>query len=255
MNAVKRVVTGLSRYDLEEKRDHGYLVHLSRQGVLHRMRFADSKHGGKAGALKAARAWRDAVIEQYPHLSRAQYAQILRKNNTSGAPGVHAIKDAGGEITGWAARWLLPGSERTVNRKFSNAMHGAARAKQLAIAARNDGVADLQEEPWQTGREAPSAKSSARRRAMYEAARKRRGSDWRVARVRVSSVFVSLHFVCGAMLQLPLARWPVLQKAKASARSAWEIDACVVTWPALKVSLDAREFIHPKLANSPRKPE
>ncbi len=246
MNAVKRVVTGLSRYDLEEKRDHGYLVHLSRQGVLHRMRFADSKHGGKAGALKAARVWRDAVIEKYPHLSRAQYAQILRKNNTSGAPGVYAIKNADGDITGWAARWLLPGSERTVIRKFAISMHGAARAKQLAIAAREEGIIDLEEEPWHTERDAPSAQASARRRAMYEAARKQRGNDWRVARVRVSSVYVSLHFVCGAMLQLPVGRWPALARAKATARNAWAAKDYEVTWESLKLSIDAREFIHAK---------
>lgn len=250
MHVVKRVVTGLFRFDHEEKRDHGYLVHLSRQGVLHRMRFADSLHGGKSGALKAARAWRDAVIEKYPHLSRAQYAQIVRKNNTSGKPGVYAIKNAEGDISGWVARWLQPGSDRYVIRKFAISMHGAARAKQLAIAARADGVAGLEQEPWQTERDAPPAALSAQRRATYEAARAARSSDWRVARVRVSSVFVSLHFVCGAMLQLPVGQFPALQRAKAAARNGWEVKNFVVTWSALDFSLDARKFIHATLISA-----
>ena len=40
------------------------------------------------------------MIEKHPYLSRAQYAQIVRKNNTSGKPGVYASKNAAGEITG-----------------------------------------------------------------------------------------------------------------------------------------------------------
>lgn len=250
INQVKRIITGLSRFDHDEKRDHGYLVHLSRQGVLHRKRFADALHGGKSGALKAARAWRDEIIANHPHLSREQYAQILRKNNTSGAPGVYALRNSDDEIAGWIARWLQPGSDRYVIRKFSNSLHGAARAKQLAIAAREAGVADLVDEEWRGDGEAPSAAATAGRRKRYEAARAARNRDWRVARVRVSNVFVSLHFVCGAMLQLPIGRWPALLHAKAAARNAWSIKGYGVTWAALQVSIDAREFIHAKLAGT-----
>ena len=199
MRVVKRVITGLWRFDHDEKSDHGYLVHLSRQGVLHRKRFADSLHGGKSGALKAARAWRNVIIDTYPHLSREQYAQILRKNNTSGTPGVFAMKNAAGEITGWMAHWLLPGSDRKVSRKFANSLHGAARAKQLAIAARENGVAGLNQEAWQGSREAPSAAANARRRQQYEAARSARKRDWRIARAREQRVCViALRLWCDA---------------------------------------------------------
>ena len=250
MRVVKRVITGLWRFDHDEKSDHGYLVHLSRQGVLHRKRFADSLHGGKSGALKAARAWRDVIIDTYPHLSREQYAQILRKNNTSGTPGVFAMKNAAGEITGWMAHWLLPGSDRKVSRKFASSLHGAARAKRLAIAARENGVAGLNQEAWQGSREAPSAAANARRRQQYEAARSARKRDWRIARVRVSNVFVSLHFVCGAMLQLPIGQWPSLLRAKAAVRKVWSVKDYVVTWPALTLSIDARQFMHARLTRA-----
>lgn len=250
MNQVKRIITGLSRFDHDEKRDHGYLVHLSRQGVLHRKRFADALFGGKSGALRAARVWRDQIIANNPHLSRQQYAQILRKNNTSGVPGVYANRNSDDEITGWTARWLQPGSDRYVIRKFSNSLHGVARAKQLAMAAREAGVADLVDEEWRGDGEAPSAAATAGRRKRYEAARAERARDWRVARVRVSSVFVSLHFFCGAMLQLPVGRWPALLRAKAAALNAWTIKGYMVTWAALNVSVDAREFIHAKLVNA-----
>lgn len=247
---IKRIDTGLSRFDFDDQREHGYLVNLSRQRVKHVRRFSDGIHGGKREALKAARAWREAVIRDNPPLSRQQFSRILRKNNTSGVPGVYALKNGAGEVAGWAAQWLQPGSARYLIRKFSFSMHGAARAKRLAIAAREEGLANLAQEGWHTERDAPSAASTAQRQARYEAARLARSRDWRVARVRVSNVFVSLHFVSGAMLQLPIARFPALQRAKAAARNGWAVKGYVVTWAGLKLVLDARAFIHPGLAGA-----
>ena len=154
---LKRIDTGLSRFDYDLKRDHGYLVGLRRRGVKFVRRFSDNTWGGKREALKAARAWRAEVIAAHPPLSRQQYAQIVRKNNTSGSPGVCAIKNTRGEITGWEAHWLRPGSARYAIRKFATSVYGAARAKQLAVAAREIGVADLAEEAWQREWQAPSA--------------------------------------------------------------------------------------------------
>ena len=44
---VKRIITGLSRFDLDEKGEHGYLVVLSRSGIAYRQRFSDGVYGGK----------------------------------------------------------------------------------------------------------------------------------------------------------------------------------------------------------------
>lgn len=244
---LQRIDTGLSRFDYEEKGEHGYLVNLSRQGVKYVHRFSDGVLGGKREALKAARAWREEVIARHAPLSRQQYAQILRRNNTSGVPGVYAIKNPEGEVTGWSASWLQPGSNRYLIRKFANSVHGAVRAKQLAITARESGIAELAGEPWRPeSRELPAA-YTAQQQARYEAARAARSRDWRVARVRVSNAFVSLHFVCGVMLQLPAGQFPALQRAKAAARNGWAVKNFVVTWSALDFSLDARKFIHPSL--------
>ncbi len=247
---LKRIDTGLARFDYDEKGDHGYLVNLSRQGVKHIRRFADGVFGGKRAALKAARAWRESVIEDHPPLSRGQYVQILRRNNTSGFPGVYATKNSRREITGWEAWWLLPGSDRYAVRKFANSIHGSARAKQMAIDARKAGIAKLADEVAAMGAGAPSAESAARRKARVDAARAERESDWRIARVRVSNVFLSLHFACGAMLQLPIRQWPALARNKPAANKAWTVKNHVVTWPALQLSIDARQFIHTRLTRA-----
>ena len=181
-----RIDTGLYRFDNEEKSEHGYVVNLSRQGVQHVCRFADGVHGGKRAALDAARAWRDEIIAKHPHHSRHDYVQILRRNNTSGTPGVSARKDADGDITHWVAHWLMPGSDHKLSRKFALSEHGPARAKQLAIRAREAGVSGLVDDPWVRRESDRDPALAARRSKLAEAARAARANDWRLARVQVS---------------------------------------------------------------------
>ena len=244
---VKRIITGLSRFDLDEKGEHGYLVVLSRSGIAYRQRFSDGVYGGKREALKAARAWRQEIIDTHPCYTRQQYAAIKRRNNTSGHPGVSAVKNADGKIISWAALWLTPGSDRYQRRKFSVREFGLARAKELAIAARERGISALTEEPWTGGGSGPGAEASARRTALFAAARAARARDWRIARVRVSRLSVTLQLFCGVSLQLPLAQYPALKEAGTAARSRWNADGYNLTWPDLKLSIDATAFLNPKL--------
>lgn len=245
--SVQRIITGLSRFDFDEKGEHGYFVVLSRSGTPYRQRFSDGVYGGKREALKAARAWHQEIIDTYPAYTRQQYASIARRNNTSGHPGVHAVKDEDGKIISWAARWLMPGSDRYQRRKFSVREFGLMRAKDLAIQARERGLSALTEEPWMGGGSMADAESGARRKALFAAAREERANDWRIARVRTSRANVTLQLFCGVILQLPLVQYPALQAASTAARSRWQADDYTAAWKELKLTIDARAFLNPKL--------
>ena len=244
---VQRIITGLSRFDFDDKGEHGYLVVLSRSGAPYRQRFSDGVYGGKREALKAARTWRQEIIDTYPAYTRQQYAAIKRRNNTSGHAGVYALKDEDGRITGWATKWLVPGTANYHHRKFSALVYGVAHAKELAIQARDHGLSALTEEPWTGGGAAAGEAVSRQRKAAAAAARAARANDWRVARVRVSRASVTLLLHCGVSVQLPLEHYAALKEAGGAARNRWKLDGYTAAWPELKLMIDARAFLNPKL--------
>ncbi len=244
---MQRIMTGLSRFDHDDKREHGYFVMLSRRGERFQKRFSDGVYGGRRAALKAARAWLQEVVDKHPTYTRQQYAGIVRRNNTSGHPGVSALKHADGKIAGWAAHWLMPGSSQYQTRKFMASVHGLERAKELAIRAREQGLKELSDELWTGGDGRAGVAMSPERKARIAAAREQRASDWRVVRVRLAHASVTLILRCGACLQLPLDHFPALKNARGAARNQWEVKDYQVTWPALKLTIDAKAFLNPKL--------
>src|SRR6185295_2691118 len=103
--------------------------------------FSDSIHGGKRKALKAAREYRNALLLQHSPFKHHVWVRTrLRKNNTSGIPGVGRYEVVANLRTGrlqvfWLAFWV---DERGVRRqrKFFISSYGESRAKRLAIAER-----------------------------------------------------------------------------------------------------------------------
>ena len=67
---------------------HYWAVTIQRNGKSFAKRFVEKRHGGEQAALKLAQAWRDSIIAKHPAMSMAQFCSIVRKNNTSGIPGV-----------------------------------------------------------------------------------------------------------------------------------------------------------------------
>ena len=103
--------------------------------------FSDGVYGGKRKALNAAIEFREkalAAVSNYEyHLHRRS---ILRRNNTSGIPGVGRYEnisnpDKKTSAIFWVAFW---NDEFGVRRqhKFSVLRYGEKEAKKLAIAAR-----------------------------------------------------------------------------------------------------------------------
>lgn len=132
----------ITRVDHEAKRDHGWVVTLQRKGATIVKRFADGLYGGKRKALEAAVEYRDSFLARDKPFDHQIWIRTrLRKNNTSGIPGVGRYEvidnsDSGIPRAFWLASWV---DERGASRKrkFSVRRYGEQEAKLLAIAERD----------------------------------------------------------------------------------------------------------------------
>ncbi len=130
------------RVDHDANRDHGWVVTLQRKGTSVVKRFSDGVYGGAREALKAAVKYRDSFLARDEPFDHQIWIRTrLRKNNTSGIPGVLRYEvpsdpDAENVRVYWIAVWT---DERGVTRqrKFSVARYGEQEAKLLAIAERD----------------------------------------------------------------------------------------------------------------------
>lgn len=131
----------ICRIDNEITRTHAWHVTLQRCNDVILKMFSDGVHGGKRKALKAAVEFRDALLLQHSPFEHQVWVRTrLRKNNTSGIPGVARYEVLANPRTGrrevfWLAFWVSEnGASR--KRKFSVLCYGERQAKRLAIAER-----------------------------------------------------------------------------------------------------------------------
>ena len=157
-NVKGRAMYGISRIDDDVYRTHAWRVSLRRRGKCHVKNFADKKWGGKGHALKQAKQYRDALLREYPPLSRKEFCSILRSNNKSGITGVYkyaksfTLRD--GTIKQswyWEATWPAQEGEQT-HVAFSVNEFGEEMARQKAIRARKRGMQALAGYYWASGR-------------------------------------------------------------------------------------------------------
>lgn len=115
-----------------------WLVNVKRQGRLFARNFPDSVYGGTDSAWQMAVAYRDALLHLFPPLTQMEQRTKIRVNNKSGIPGVMA-KYRDGKLTAWLATLEVSG---VIHRGyFAVKEHGDAKAKELAIAARQEMLA------------------------------------------------------------------------------------------------------------------
>lgn len=125
----------LRRIDDNSRRTHAWLVQVQRRGHIIIKMFSDSLYSGKQKALTAALAYRDALIAAAsPAEHNLWHRTIVRRNNTSGIPGVGFYRKANGREK-WVAYWIDENGVRK-SRTFSVNMYGMRKAKQHAIAER-----------------------------------------------------------------------------------------------------------------------
>ncbi|QQR79233.1 MAG: AP2 domain-containing protein [Candidatus Moraniibacteriota bacterium] len=146
----KKSMHGISRMDNDSNRTHGWLVTIQRRGEIYRMLFSDKKQGGKKKALTVAKAFRDAIIAEYPLFSKQEHANLKKRSNQSGIVGVCRVvafetKTLPPEKQrwNWVAAWPLPDGRRK-RVKFSVQKFGEEQARALAIRAREEGLKALE---------------------------------------------------------------------------------------------------------------
>lgn len=120
-----------------------------RHGAPYRKTFTVYRYGSVEKALEAALAWRDEIVQNVQPLTRAEYSNIERANNTSGYPGVYLMKTvkkrrAGSDLIflAWEAR-TPTGLKPAKKKSFSILKYGEARAYELAVEARRTFVSQL----------------------------------------------------------------------------------------------------------------
>ncbi|EIM00096.1 contractile injection system protein, VgrG/Pvc8 family [Rhodanobacter sp. 115] len=115
----------------------GWQVRIHRRGrIVVDARFRDKDYGGADAALRAAQAHRDLAIRRHTPMQLRERNQILRRNNTTGVPGVTRVLDKG-KYDLFCAATMLPDGRR-LSRRFSIAKYGECRAFELAVAARQE---------------------------------------------------------------------------------------------------------------------
>lgn len=129
------------RVDHEASRTHAWRTTLQRWNGITVKTFSDSVHHGKRNALKAALEYRNTMLLRHSPFKHHVWVRTrLRRNNTSGIPGVGRYEVVADPKTGrrqvfWLAFWA---DERGVRRqrKFFISSYGERQAKRLAIAER-----------------------------------------------------------------------------------------------------------------------
>ena len=97
--------------------------------------FSDGLFGSKHKALMAALEYRDFLtIAPTPAEYNLWHRTIVRRNNTSGIPGVGLYKTCNGKER-WVAFWIDENGIKK-SRTFSVGIHGQRKAKELAIFER-----------------------------------------------------------------------------------------------------------------------
>ena len=141
-------------------------VRLQREGEQTDRRFRDRDHGGEAGALAAARAWRDAETARLGPTPPSDPSRMLapearRRNrqavSQTGVTGIGVqVKEFAVARVPYVTAYWIDGAGRRRQTSFSTARHGVDGALALAARARAQ-TSDWHGEPARTAQEIAEA--------------------------------------------------------------------------------------------------
>ena len=123
----------------------GWEVRMQRQRQKQSKFFADSLHGGKLAALRAAKEFRDELELEAQRMTVVEKSLSPSTRNRSGIVGVrlHQQVDRRGEFEyhswSWVAQWT-DGHGRRRTKSFAVEKFGDVEAFRLAWQARKEGV-------------------------------------------------------------------------------------------------------------------
>lgn len=137
---------GLSRIDSDST--HGWFVRGYKNNKTYSKLFSDKKYGSKAGALKAARKFRDELFEELqeiPDDPRSRRVVTKDSRNSTGVLGVSRTTKrttSGGVTESYSVTWRPePGVQKCSS--FSIRKYGEKEAFRLAVALRKEKMAEI----------------------------------------------------------------------------------------------------------------
>ncbi|WP_310449564.1 AP2/ERF family transcription factor [Sulfuritalea sp.] len=122
-------------------------VNFRRQGKFYSKTFYDLTCGGSKEAKAAAIAWRDEQLAAIKALTLIEFHQQKRSNNLSGVPGVHFHKTPAQPLGFWQAN-IKTNDGKRVAKSFSVRKYGEREAFRLAVAARSELLAKVENRPY-----------------------------------------------------------------------------------------------------------
>lgn len=122
-------------------------VNFRRRGKYYSKTFYDLTCGGSKEAKAAAIAWRDEQLATIKALTLIEFHQQKRSNNLSGVPGVHFHKTPAQPLGFWQANIKTNDGKRAAT-SFSVRKYGEREAFRLAIAARSELLARVENRPY-----------------------------------------------------------------------------------------------------------
>jgi len=139
-------VRGITRLKYEATSE-GWWARYMRDGVTFSEVFRDNKYNSISAAWDAANKWHEEARLLLPPLNRREFAQLKKKSNKSGHVGVYKTfaRKKDGKHYCWVASWS-PEKGSQKHAYFYISEYGEEKAKELAIKARKDAIANLTEE-------------------------------------------------------------------------------------------------------------
>ena len=122
-------------------------VHFKRRGTPYAKQFYDLACGGSKKAKAAAIAWRDAQLARLKAFTLVEFHQQRRSNNVSGVTGVHFHKTLAQPLGFWQASIRFHDGKR-IAKSFSVLKFGRRKAFELAVAARLELLAKVENRPY-----------------------------------------------------------------------------------------------------------
>ena len=124
-----------------------WLVNFRRRGKAYSKSFYDVACGGSKKAKAAAVAWRDGQLARLEALTLLEFHKQRRSNNLSGVPGVYFHKTLVQPLGFWQANIRFQGGKR-IARTFSVRKFGRQEAFRLAVSARSELLAKVENRPY-----------------------------------------------------------------------------------------------------------
>lgn len=131
---------GITRLDIEESANRGYMVRICRNGKRYSAYFSDAKCGGKRNAKRLAKQRYDELCEKHGPANRKSCLNKVTTRNSTGVVGVHVAAStdtrwAGETYKAYCASWVTDDGRRQ-KIAFSWRRYGKAKAFELACHAR-----------------------------------------------------------------------------------------------------------------------